>query len=209
MNWLQRFFNLFNDTKAELEDPMKFLIVGLGNMGAEYDQTRHNIGFEVLDQLAADAGVSFKNDTLGDLAEFKHKGRTIILLKPSTFMNRSGKALRYWMQKKKIQNDNFLIVVDDLNLPFGSLRLRAKGSDGGHNGLKDINQVLGHNKYPRIRFGIGDSFSKGRQVDFVLGKWSTEEMEKLSPLLKEAGEMIKSFATIGVTFTMNQFNKKK
>lgn len=209
MTWLHKIFNLFKAEEQETEDPMKFLIVGLGNMGAEYDHTRHNIGFDVVDHLANEFGVPFKNDTLGDVAECKYKGRTIILLKPSTYMNRSGKALRYWVQKKKIQASNFLIIVDDLHLPLGTLRLRAKGSDGGHNGLKDINQILGNNNYARIRFGIGSSFSKGRQADFVLGEWSEEEKLALPPLVKQAGDIVKSFAAIGINHTMNQFNKKK
>ena len=133
---------------------MKYLIVGLGNMGAEYDNTRHNIGFEVVDHLAKAFEVNFKDDQLGDIAEFKFKGRTFVLLKPSTYMNRSGKAVRYWLQKKKIQKENLLVILDDLNLPFGNLRLRGKGSDGGHNGLKDIDQMLGGNKYARLRFGF-------------------------------------------------------
>lgn len=187
---------------------MKYLIVGLGNMGAEYDHTRHNIGFEVVDALAVAFDVSFKNDQLGDIAEFKYKGRTFVLLKPSTYMNRSGKAVRYWLQKKKITKQNLLVIVDDLNLDFGKQRLRGKGSDGGHNGLKDINQMLGNN-YARLRIGIGNEFSRGRQVDYVLGKWSSEEAEKLKEVIDYAVETVKSFGTIGLNFTMNQFNKKK
>ena len=203
LNWLKSLFS-----KAEEPDPMKYLIVGLGNMGADYDNTRHNIGFDVVDQLAKDFEVPFKNDTLGDLAEFKHKGRTFVLLKPSTYMNRSGKAVRYWMQKKKIDKKNILVILDDLNLSFGSLRLRGKGSDGGHNGLKDIDQMTGGNNYARLRFGIGNDFSKGRQVNFVLGEWDAEEKEQLPALIKQCGEAIKSFGTIGLSHTMNQFNKK-
>lgn len=172
--------------KEEKVDPMKYLVVGLGNMGLEYDNTRHNIGFNFVDYLARKHEATFKNDRLGDVTEYKQKGRTIILLKPSTYMNRSGKAVKYWMEKKKILPDNMLIVLDDLNLEFGKIRLRMKGSDGGHNGLKDIAQVLGGTNYTRLRIGIGSDFSKGQQVDFVLGKWSEEEEVLLTDLLKSA-----------------------
>lgn len=187
---------------------MKYLIAGLGNMGADYDNTRHNIGFDVVDALAKAFEVSFKNDTLGDIAEFKHKGRTFILLKPSTFMNRSGKAVRYWLQKAKVPPENLLVVLDDLNLPFGKQRLRSKGNDGGHNGLKDIDAILGNNNYARLRLGIGNEFQKGRQVDYVLGEWSKEEAEQLPEILQYAGDTIKSFGSIGLERTMNAFNKK-
>ena len=176
-------------------------------MGAEYDDTRHNAGFLVVDKLAEEFEVSFKDTRLGFMAEFRHKGRTFILLKPTTYMNRSGKAVLYWLKKHNIKADNLLVVVDDLNLDFGKIRLRGKGGDGGHNGLKDINQILGTSKYARLRFGIGNDFSKGRQVDFVLGKWTEEEVEKLPALTKSAGDAAKSFGTIGLAFTMNQFNK--
>lgn len=204
MNW---FFKLFKKEKV-VEDPMKYLIVGLGNMGMDYDDTRHNVGFEVVDRLAKDAEVSFKNDTLGDLATVKHKGRTLILLKPSTYMNLSGKAVRYWLQKEKIKQENLLIVVDELQLPLGALRMRQGGSDGGHNGLKSIDQLLGGNKYARLRVGIGKDFPKGRQVDYVLGKWTNEESDQLPNIRKKAAEMVKSFAAIGIKHTMNQFNNK-
>ncbi len=187
---------------------MKYLIVGLGNMGPDYDNTRHNVGFEVVDYLAKEFEVSFKNDQLGDIAEFKHRGRTFILLKPSTYMNRSGKAVRYWLQKAKVNKENLLVILDDLNLPFGKQRLRGKGSDGGHNGLKDIDQMTGGNNYARLRIGIGDDFSKGRQVDYVLGEWSAEEKDGLPEILKYAGETVKSFGAIGLSHTMNEYNKK-
>ena len=187
---------------------MKYLIVGLGNPGIDYDNTRHNIGFDVLDKLAADAGVSWKDETQGWIATIKHKGRTLILLKPSTYMNLSGKSVRYWMTKEKIIRDNILVVVDDLQLPLGKLRLRGKGSDGGHNGLKNIDQMLGGNNYSRLRFGIGNDFHSGQQIDFVLGKWKSEEAEKLPEIIKKATEICKSFAAIGLKFTMNQFNNK-
>ena len=198
-----RFFNI----KEEVADPMKYLIVGLGNMGREYDHTRHNVGFEVVDQLAKEFEVSFRNSKLGDVAEFSHKGRTYILLKPSTFMNLSGKAVRHWVQKKKIQPGNWLVVMDDLNLPFGKIRLKEKGSAGGHNGLKNINELMSNN-YPRLRIGIGDEFSKGRQVDFVLGKWNSEERDALPAILEKAGTVVKSFGAIGLAKTMNAYNKK-
>lgn len=204
MKW---FFNLFK--KQEIQpDPMKYLIVGLGNIGAEYKNTRHNIGFDVVDHMAETSDTSFKTDQLGDLASFKHKGRTFILLKPSTYMNRSGKAVRFWMQKHKIAKENILIIVDDLNLPFTKQRLRGKGSDGGHNGLKDIDQQLGGNNYARLRIGIGNAYQKGRQVNFVLGEWSEEERKELPNIIKYAADTCKSFGTIGLNYTMNQFNKK-
>lgn len=202
-NWLKKFL-----PKKVEPDPMKYLIVGLGNIGAEYDNTRHNIGFDVVDHIAKAFEVSFKNDQLGDIAEFKFKGRTFVLLKPSTYMNRSGKAVRYWLQKKKILKENLLVILDDLNLPFGNLRLRGKGSDGGHNGLKDIDQMLGGNKYARLRFGIGNDFHKGQQINYVMGAWDEEENQKLPELLKESGEIIKSFGAIGLSHTMNKFNRK-
>ena len=200
-NWFKKFF------KEEEPDPMKYLVVGLGNMGADYDNTRHNIGFDVVDHLAQEFKVEFKNDQLGDIAEFRHKGRTFILLKPSTYMNLSGKAVRYWLQKKKVQNQNLFVLVDDLNLPLGKQRLRAKGKDGGHNGLKSIDQMIGGNKYARLRIGIGNEFSKGRQVDYVLGEWTAAEKEQLPEIIKSAGEAVLNFATIGIEQTMNFFNK--
>lgn len=185
---------------------MKYLIVGLGNMGPDYEGTRHNVGFEVVDELAKMAEVEFKNDQLGDIARFRHKSRTYVLLKPSTYMNRSGKAVRYWLQKEKIDKDRLLVIVDDLNLPFGKQRLRGKGSAGGHNGLKDIDQLTGGNDYARLRIGIGDEFHKGQQVDYVLGKWSKKEKEQLPEIIKQAAETAKSFGVIGLARTMNEFN---
>ena len=203
--WLKQLFGIAENQEP---DPMKYLIVGLGNMGDEYENTRHNIGFLVVDALAKEHEVSFKNDQLGDIAEFKYKGRTFVLLKPSTYMNLSGKAVRYWLQKKKVQPANLLVVVDDKNLNFGQQRLRGKGSHGGHNGLKDIEQVNGGSNYARLRVGIGNDFPKGRQVDYVLGEWTNEEQEKLPAIIKTAADTVKSFATIGLKYTMNQFNKK-
>ncbi|MEM1119344.1 MAG: aminoacyl-tRNA hydrolase [Bacteroidota bacterium] len=187
---------------------MKYLIVGLGNMGYEYDNTRHNIGFDVIDYLAKAFDLTYKNATLGDVAEFKHKGRTFVLLKPSTFMNLSGKAVRYWMTKHKIKQSNVLIILDDLNLPFGRQRLKGKGSDGGHNGLKDINRTLGNQNYARLRIGIGSNYHKGQQANFVLGKWTADEQAQLPEIVKKAAETTKAFGTIGLKFTMEQYNKK-
>lgn len=187
---------------------MKYLIVGIGNMGAKYDNTRHNIGFDVLDYLAQSKDASWRNDTLGDVTELKHRGRTFVLLKPSTYVNLSGKAVRYWLQKEKIDKSNLLVVLDDLNLPFGKQRLRGKGNDGGHNGLKDIDQVTGGNNYARLRFGIGKEFSQGRQVDYVLGEWTDEEKQELPALIKYAAETALSFGAIGLSHTMNKYNKK-
>lgn len=187
---------------------MKYLIAGLGNIGQEYRNTRHNIGFDVVEALANEFKVSFKTDTLGELAEFRHKSRIFVLLKPSTYMNLSGKAVRYWLQKKDIPQANLLVILDDLNLDFGKQRLRAKGSDGGHNGLKSIDQLLGNNDYARLRLGIGSEFSRGKQVDYVLGKWSDQEAKQLPEILSFASETVKAFGTIGIDFAMNQFNKK-
>ena len=198
MNFFQKIWNHF--FKEEQPDPMKYLIAGLGNMGREYDDTRHNIGFEVVDFLAKEFEVPFKNDTLGDIAEFRFKGRTFVLLKPSTYMNLSGKAVRYWLQKKKIKQENLLVVLDDLNLKFGQQRIRKKGSDGGHNGLKNITAMLGNANYARLRIGIGADFSRGKQVDYVLGKWTEEEAEKLPEIIKQAAKTVKDFGTIGMGY---------
>jgi len=205
IEWLKSLFR--RPAEGTLQpDPMKYLIVGLGNIGAEYENTRHNIGFAVVDHLAREAEVSFKVETLGSLAQIRHKGRTFILLKPSTYMNRSGKSVRYWLHKHKISKSNMLVVVDDLNLPFGTIRLRGKGSDGGHNGLKDIDQFTGGNNYARLRLGIGNEYPRGRQADYVLSEWDSEESEKLPEFCKKAAEVVKSFGAIGLQRTMNQYN---
>lgn len=199
-------------SKSIIETPeelmKKFLIVGLGNIGEKYDNTRHNIGFKVVDQLAENEKITFETQKLGDLSSFKFKGRTFILLKPSTYMNLSGKAVLYWLTKEKIPLENLLVVTDDLNLPFGTLRFKAKGSDGGHNGLKDIQDKLNTTKYNRFRFGISNSFGKGQQVNYVLGEWSEEENTQLNERLNIAAEAIKSFGTAGLTNTMNTYNGK-
>ena len=195
--------------QAQSIDTMKkFLIVGLGNIGSEYANTRHNIGFQILDRLAEEESLTFETVKLGDVAEYRFKGRKFILLKPSTYMNLSGKAILYWMTKEKIPLQNLLVITDDLNLPFGSLRLKTKGSDGGHNGLKDTQAKLQTTNYNRFRFGISDQFSKGRQVDYVLGEWSEEETKQLPERLSKSVELIKSFGTDGVNHTMNNFNGK-
>nr|WP_139226577.1 aminoacyl-tRNA hydrolase [Zhouia amylolytica] len=186
----------------------KFLIVGLGNIGAEYADTRHNIGFKVLDYFAEKESLKFETKRLGDLTSFKFKGRTFVFLKPNTYMNLSGKAVRYWMNTEKIPIENILVITDDINLDFGTIRVKGKGSDGGHNGLKNIQQELNTNKYPRFRFGIGDSFSKGKQVDYVLGEWSDDELSKMPERLEKSYELIKSFGTAGMNNTMNTFNGK-
>lgn len=187
---------------------MKYLIVGLGNIGDDYADTRHNIGFLVADALAATGDASFKSDRHAAVTKITLKGRTLVVIKPSTFMNLSGKAVRYWMQKEEIPLENILIIVDDLALPLGALRLRTKGSDGGHNGLISIIEYLESTDFSRIRFGIGNDFAKGYQIDYVLGRWSDEETKILMPKVKEAVEMIKSFVLIGPERTMNFFNKR-
>jgi len=187
---------------------MKYLIVGLGNIGPEYENTRHNIGFKVLDSLAGESGTFFSSKRYGDVAQVKHKGRTLVLLKPSTFMNRSGLAVDYWLKKEKLDCDRLMIVTDDLALPFGKIRIRPKGSDGGHNGLKNINEILGTTKYPRLRFGIGDEFSRGQQVSYVLSPWSEEQEAQLPERVKIASEAIQAFCTIGIDQAMTFFNKR-
>lgn len=184
----------------------KYLIAGLGNIGAEYAFTRHNIGFDVLDHLADASSISFSSTRYADKTELKVKNKQLILIKPTTYMNLSGKAVNYWLQAEKIPLSNLLVIVDDLAIPFGSIRIKAKGSDGGHNGLKSINQVLGRQDYARLRFGIGNGFNKGQQVNFVLGKWTEEEKYDLKPRIKEASEAIKTFCLAGVQIAMNQYN---
>jgi len=208
-NLFKKWFGFSDKPELTEEDTMKkFLIVGLGNIGEKYANTRHNIGFKILDYLAESNDILFETVKLGDVATLKIKGRTLILLKPSTFMNLSGKSIKYWLEKEKIPLENLLVVTDDLNLPFGSLRLKMKGSDGGHNGLKDTQDKLQTVKYNRFRFGISDEFSQGRQVDYVLGEWTDEENTQLKERLKISAELVKSFALAGVNTTMNQFNGK-
>jgi peptidyl-tRNA hydrolase, PTH1 family len=186
----------------------KFLIVGLGNIGAEYVNTRHNIGFKILDYFAQKENIAFKTEKLGDVLQFSFKGKQVIFLKPNTYMNLSGKAVKYWMEKENISKENILVITDDLNLSFGTIRIKAKGSDGGHNGLKSIQLLLNSSEYPRFRFGISDDFAKGKQVDYVLGEWTEEEKEKLTERYLMACEVIKSFVFAGLANTMNGFNGK-
>ena len=201
--WLLAFFNA-----KEKDNMKKYLIVGLGNIGEKYENTRHNIGFKILNHYASSNNFTFKTDKLGDIAYHKIKGRTLVFLKPSTYMNLSGKAIKYWMNKEKIPLNNLLVVTDDLNLSFGAIRLKSKGSDGGHNGLKDTQEKLQTTKYNRFRFGISSDFSKGRQVDYVLGNWSEEENDSLKERLKISNQIIESFVLSGLKNTMNDYNGK-
>lgn len=187
---------------------MKYLIAGLGNIGAEYAETRHNIGFKVLDALAGASNTLFTTGRYGDLATLRHRGHSLLLLKPSTYMNLSGKAVRYWMETERIAPENLLVISDDIALPFGTLRLRAKGSAGGHNGLKNIAELLGTEEFARMRFGVGGDFPRGHQVDYVLGEWTADERAALPERLKVFGDAVLSFATIGLARTMNEYNKK-
>jgi len=186
---------------------MKYLIVGLGNIGDEYKDTRHNVGFNVLDTFAGQSGETFNDRRYGSVCEIKYKGRLFVLLKPATYMNLSGNAVGYWLKKEKIPFENLLVIVDDLALPLGSIRMRSKGSDGGHNGLAHINQILGTNEYARIRIGIGNNFNKGSRVNFVLSRWSHEEKQFLDERIALVIEMIKSFGFSGTELTMTAFNK--
>ncbi len=201
------FSRLFGKRKEVIPPDMKYLIVGIGNIGEKYDETRHNVGFEVVDYLAEQSSASWKSVSHGEMTTIKHKGRHLLLLKPNTYVNLSGKAVRYWLQKEKIPTENLLVVVDDLHIEFGTIRLRGKGSDGGHNGIKDINATLG-SKYARLRVGIGSDFHKGQQVDYVLGKWSQAEKDGLPTILKKSAEVAQSFAAIGLAHTMSNFNNK-
>lgn len=187
---------------------MKYLIVGLGNIGDDYSNTRHNIGFTVLDAMAEASNTAFKDKRYGFVSSLKYKGRDLVLLKPSTFMNLSGNAVRYWLKKENVPAENLLVIVDDLALPLGSFRMRPKGSDGGHNGLAHITSVLGTNEYARIRIGIGNNFRRGSQVNYVLGTWNDDEMKILEEKIPVIIDMVRSFATAGTELTMTAFNKK-
>jgi peptidyl-tRNA hydrolase, PTH1 family len=201
--------NLFSKKKkVETSSMKKYLIVGLGNIGAEYANTRHNIGFKILDYFAQKENISFQTAKLGDVAEYTIKGRKLIFLKPNTYMNLSGKAVDYWMKKENIATENIFVITDDLNLSFGTIRIKAKGSDGGHNGLKNIQLVLNSTEYPRFRFGISDEFKKGQQVDYVLGEWNEDEKSNLNERYEMAMKIIQSFALAGLNNTMNEFNGK-
>jgi len=210
---LKLFLNLFKKGKPsekveDIDIMKKYLIVGLGNIGEKYQNTRHNIGFKILDFLAKKESLTFVAEKLGDITTYRFKGRQFILLKPSTYMNLSGKSVLYWLNKENIPLENLLIITDDINLPFGTIRLKTKGSDGGHNGLKDVQDKLQTTNYNRFRFGISNEFSKGKQVDYVLGEWNEEENKFLPERLEKSVELIKSFGTAGISITMNTFNGK-
>lgn len=204
--FLRRLFQQDHTLPEEKEPMKKYLIVGLGNIGAEYTETRHNIGFKILDALAQEQGFPFETAKLGDIGTYKLKGKNVVCLKPSTYMNRSGKALKYWMEKEKIPLEHVLVITDDINLALGTIRIKAKGSDGGHNGLKDIQLVLGTTHYNRFRFGVGSDFSKGRQVDYVLGVWNETEEAVVKERLPKTVEAINSFVLSGLSRTMNIYN---
>jgi len=206
LHFLKSLFKTDQTLLEETDIMKKFLIVGLGNIGDKYTETRHNVGFKTLDALASKEGFTFETARLGDIGTFKIKGRSILCLKPSTFMNLSGKAVHYWMEQEKIPLENVLVITDDINLEFGTIRLKTKGSDGGHNGLKDIQNVLQTTSYNRFRFGVGADFGQGRQIDYVLGEWSEEEKAALPERFDRASALIKSFVLAGVKITMNEFN---
>ena len=204
----KRFLQRLRPKHEPTENDVKYLIVGLGNIGVEYADTRHNIGFRVLDAFAGASNAVFTSRRYGSVAEVNYKGRTFVLVKPSTYMNLSGNAVRYWMREEKIPVENVLMVVDDVALDLGVIRLRVKGSNGGHNGLKHIDAVLGHNNYARLRFGIGHDFPQGFQVDYVLGEWTAAEKKVLPERIDAAVEAVKAFGTIGIERAMNQYNSK-
>jgi PTH1 family peptidyl-tRNA hydrolase len=208
MNFLQKLISFFQSNSEIEPDMKKFLIVGLGNIGDKYQDTRHNIGFKILDSLAKKESIIFETKKLGDLSRFKYKGRTFILLKPNTYMNLSGKAVKYWQTIEKIPLENVFVLSDDLNLSFGTIRIKGQGSAGGHNGLTNINEVLQTQNYARLRFGIGNEYNKGNQVDHVLGSWDETEREQLSEQIEKSTKAIYSFALAGLANTMNTFNGK-
>lgn len=205
-NFLKSILKSQKNYLEEIDSMKKYLIIGLGNIGPEYAQTRHNIGFKIVDAFAQKENLSFETAKLGDITTFKIKGRSVLFLKPSTYMNLSGKALHYWMEKENIPLENILVVTDDINLDFGVIRVKTKGSNGGHNGLKDIQNTLNSANYNRFRFGVGANFGKGKQVDYVLGKWDEDEKTALVERLEKSTELIKSFVLSGITTTMNEFN---
>jgi PTH1 family peptidyl-tRNA hydrolase len=188
---------------------MKYLIAGLGNIGPKYSKTRHNVGFMVLDELAKSKNAEFEENKLGSIAKFRLKNKQVVLLKPNTFMNLSGKAVRYWLQAENIQQQNLLVVTDDIAIDEGLIRMKGKGSDGGHNGLKSINELLGNNNYPRLRFGVGNDYPKGKQVDFVLGEWDAETFIGISQSIDIAAKAVESFVLEGLPNAMNKFNNKR
>ncbi|XRE43294.1 Peptidyl-tRNA hydrolase [Tenacibaculum discolor] len=208
--FFKRLFGFSTKQLTEKEDNFmkKFLIVGLGNIGEKYDNTRHNIGFKIVDAFVKEHEGSFETEKLGDIAKLKIKGKTVIVLKPNTYMNLSGKAVKYWMQKENIQVENLLIITDDLNIDFGKIRIKGKGSSGGHNGLKDIQDKFNTGAYPRFRFGVGAEYSKGRQVDYVLGEWNADEERAMIERIPFSVKAVTSFITAGLANTMNEFNGK-
>lgn len=208
LNFLKTIFGRPGAPDNSDSDMKTFLVVGLGNIGPEYDGTRHNAGFMVADRLASDAGVGFRSCRYGDMAEVRVKNCKLLVLKPSTFMNLSGVAVRYWMNHEKLPLENLLIIVDDIALPFGALRIRQGGSDAGHNGLKNIAEQLGNNRYARLRFGVGNDFPRGGQIDFVLGRFPEEERKQLPERLELAADAVKTFCLSGAAFAMNRFNNK-
>ena len=202
-----RGFFIFDN--IEFEHALKYLIAGLGNIGSEYADTRHNVGFDVVDELAIQAGASFELDRHVLKTSIKYKGKQLLLIKPTTYMNLSGKAIRYWLNQEKIGVEHLLVIVDDVALPFGTIRIKGKGSDGGHNGLKDIQQLMGSTNYARLRFGIGDDFHRGQQVKHVLGKWTPDELNALPERILQATKAVQTFCSIGLARTMNEYNNKK
>jgi PTH1 family peptidyl-tRNA hydrolase len=209
MKWYQTIQSLFKSPQENHEQIMqKFLIVGLGNIGTPYENTRHNVGFKILDFLAQKNEISFESNKLGALTQYKFKGRMFYLLKPSTYMNLSGKSVKYWLEKENIPIENLMVICDDINLPFGTIRIKTSGSDGGHNGLKSINEVLQTQQYIRFRFGIGAEFSTGQQSDYVLGEWNEAELKLLTERLDKSIQVITSSGTAGINNTMNAFNGK-
>lgn len=202
----RRLFRKKKNSSQDEPEEMSYLIIGLGNIGAEYAHTRHNIGFDILDNIASEMDLKFESDRYVFYAKGRIRGRVVHFIKPTTYMNLSGKAVRHWMKQAKVDQQNILVITDDLNLRLGKLRMRGKGSDGGHNGLRNINETLGRNDYPRLRVGVGDNFSKGRQVEYVLGKWDDKEEVEVAIIKDKASEAIKSFVTQGLARTMTLYN---
>lgn len=216
MNLIKHILTLFGskasvseDSNDNIDNSMKYLIVGLGNVGAEYEGTRHNSGFMVVDALAKEADAKWSLERHAYRTEVRHKGRILVLIKPTTYMNLSGKAVKYWLQAEKIELANLLVISDDIALPVGTLRMKKQGSGGGHNGLGNIEQLLGTNAYARLRVGVGDNFSRGRQIDYVLGAFSAEEHALLDPAIEQAKDAVKAYATVGPDRAMNVCNTKK
>lgn len=209
MKWFKKIQSIFKKTKENNKENMqKFLIVGLGNIGSQYENTRHNIGFKILDHFAHKNNITFESNKLGTIVQYKFKGRMFYLLKPSTFMNLSGKSVKYWLSNENIPLENLMVICDDINLPFGTIRIKTSGSDGGHNGLKSVYEILQTQQYNRFRFGIGAEFSEGRQSDYVLGVWTEDELKLITERLDKSIQVITSFGTAGINNTMNTFNGK-